>query len=147
MLVTKLFRLWAAKNLCLAELEIDCHCGGLFVCLNAYCLQIIMLLHDISITEYLSEYVKLTYSIVFLIDIVYAFIFHYIQCVPQKRKPINQVNFSENWNDLSEKVYIVTKFSLSSFFWHQLQDVLAMHDQARTISNDDVRIVLRRIGI
>ena len=39
-----------------------------------------------------------------------------IQCVPQKRKPINQVNFSENLNDLSEKVYIVTKFSLSSFF-------------------------------
>ena len=38
-----------------------------------------------------------------------------IQCVPMysKRKPIIQVNFSENWNDLSEKVYIVTKFSLS----------------------------------
>ena len=70
-----------------------------------------------------------------------------IQCVPQKRKPINHVKFSENWNDLSEKVYIVTKFSLSSFFWHQLQDVLAMHDQARTTSNDDVRIDLRRIGI
>ena len=41
----------------------------------------------------------------------------------------------------------ITKFSLSSFIWHQLQDVLAMHDQARTISNDDVRIDLRRIGI
>ena len=41
-------------------------------------------------------------------------------------------------NDLSEKVYIVTKFNLSSFFWHQLQDVLAMHGQARTISNGDV---------
>ena len=39
-----------------------------------------------------------------------------IQCVPEKRKPINQVNFSENCNDLSEKVYTVTKFSLSSFF-------------------------------
>ena len=38
-----------------------------------------------------------------------------IQCVPEKRKPINQVNFSENCNDLSDKVYIVTKFSLSSF--------------------------------
>ena len=38
-----------------------------------------------------------------------------IQCVPEKRKPINQVHFSENCNDLSEKVYIVTKFSLSSF--------------------------------
>ena len=46
-----------------------------------------------------------------------------IQCVPQKRKPINRVNFSENCNDLSEKAYIFTKFSLSSFFWHQLQDV------------------------
>ena len=43
-----------------------------------------------------------------------------IQCVPEKRKPINRVNFSENCNDLSEKVYIVTNFSLSSFFWHQL---------------------------
>ena len=39
-----------------------------------------------------------------------------IQCVPEKRKPINRVNFSENCNDLSEKVYIVTKFSLFSFF-------------------------------
>ena len=38
----------------------------------------------------------------------------------KKRKPINQVNFSENCNDLSEKVNIVTKFSLSPFFWHQL---------------------------
>ena len=34
-----------------------------------------------------------------------------------------------------EKAYIFTKFSLSSFFWHQLQDVLAMHEQALTISN------------
>ena len=67
---------------------------------------------------------------------------------PRKKwKPINQVNFSENYNDLSEKVYIVTKFNLSSFFWHQLQDVLAMHGQARTISNGDVKIGLRRIGI
>ena len=66
---------------------------------------------------------------------------------PTQRKPINQVNFSENWNDLSENVYIVTKFNLSSFFWHQLPVVLAMHDQARTISNGDVRIDLRRIWI
>ena len=62
---------------------------------------------------------------------------HAIQCVPQKRKPINRVNFSENCNDLSEKAYIFTKFSLSSFFWHQLQDVL--HEQALTISNGDVK--------
>ena len=40
-----------------------------------------------------------------------------LQCVPQKRKPINRVNFSENCNDLSEKAYIFTKFSLSSFFY------------------------------
>ena len=33
------------------------------------------------------------------------------------------------------------------FFWHQLQDVLAMHGQAQTISNGDVEIDLRRIGI
>ena len=36
---------------------------------------------------------------------------YHIQCVPQKRKPISQVHFSENCNELSEKVYIVTKFS------------------------------------
>ena len=68
------------------------------------------------------------------------------QCVQEKRKPINQVNFFQNYNDLSKKVYIVTKFSLSSFFWHQTQDVLAMHGQARTISNGDVKTDLRRIG-
>ena len=71
---------------------------------------------------------------------------HYIQCVPEKRKPISQVNFSENYNDLSKKVYIVTKLSLSSFFWPQLQDVLITHGRARTISNGDVKIDLRRIG-
>ena len=65
---------------------------------------------------------------------------------PRKKEPINQVNFSENYNDLSKKVYIVAKFTLSSFFWRQIQDVLAMHDQARTISNGDVKIDLRRIG-
>ena len=52
-----------------------------------------------------------------------------------------RANFSENCNDLSEKAYILTKFSLSSFFWHQLQDVLAMHEQALTISNGDVNII------
>ena len=52
-----------------------------------------------------------------------------IQCVPQKGKPINLVNFSENCNDLSEKAYIFTKFSLSSFFWHQIQDVLTMQNK------------------
>ena len=66
---------------------------------------------------------------------------------PTKRKPINWVNFSENCNDLSEKAYIFTKFSLSSFFWHQLQDVLTMHEQALTISNGDVKNDLRRMGI
>ena len=46
-----------------------------------------------------------------------------------------------------------TKFTLiqnSAYplsFKHQLQDVLAMHGQARTISNGDVKIDLRRIGI
>ena len=70
-----------------------------------------------------------------------------IQCVPQKRKPIIRVNFSENCNDLSEEAYIFTKFSLSSFFWHQLQDVLAMHEQALTISNGDFKNDLRRMGI
>ena len=38
-----------------------------------------------------------------------------IQCVPEEWKPINQVNYSENCNDLFKRVYIVIKFSLSSF--------------------------------
>ena len=42
---------------------------------------------------------------------------------PRKRKSINQVNLSENYNNLSKKVSIFTKFYLSSFFWHQIQDV------------------------
>ena len=46
-----------------------------------------------------------------------------------------------------KRFYNVTKFSLFSFFWHQTQDVLAMHDQAQTISNGDVKNDLRRIGI
>ena len=84
---------------------------------------------------------------IFKFAIIVLFKLTIIQCVPEKRKHINQVNFSKNCDDLSEKVYIVTKFSLSSFFWHQLQDVLAMHGQAQTISNCDVKIDLRKIGI
>ena len=38
-----------------------------------------------------------------------------IQCVPQKRKPINRVNFSENCNDLSEKAYRVYKIQFILF--------------------------------
>ena len=64
----------------------------------------------------------------------------------KKRKPLNQVNFSENYNDLSKNVYIVKNLSLSSSFWHQIYDVLAMLGRARTISNGDVKIDLRRIG-
>ena len=64
----------------------------------------------------------------------------------KKGNPYIKLIFSENYNDLSKKVYIVTKYSLSSFFWHQIQDVLSMHDRARTISNGDVNIHLRRIG-
>ena len=30
-----------------------------------------------------------------------------IQCVPEKRKPTNQVKFSENYNDLSQKVTLL----------------------------------------
>ena len=33
------------------------------------------------------------------------------------------------------------------FFLHQLQDVLALHGQARTISNGDIKMDLRRIGL
>ena len=64
----------------------------------------------------------------------------------KKETPVNQINFSGKYNDLSKKVYIVTKFSLSSFFWHQIKDILAMHGRAQTISNGDVKIDLRRIG-
>ena len=70
-----------------------------------------------------------------------------IQCVPEKRKPINQVNFSENCNELSEKVYIVTKSSYPLSFDTNYKSVLAMHEQARTISNGDVKNDLRRMGI
>ena len=34
----------------------------------------------------------------------------------RKRKPTNQVNFSENCNDLSEKVYIVTNAVYPLYF-------------------------------
>ena len=44
-----------------------------------------------------------------------------------------------------QKKFTLLIFFLSSFFWHQLQNVLAMH--ARTISNGDVKTDLRRIGI
>ena len=65
----------------------------------------------------------------------------------KKKETHKSSKFSENWNDLSEKKFTLLQNSVySSFFWHQLQDVLAMHDHARTISND-VRIDLRRIGI
>ena len=46
-----------------------------------------------------------------------------------------------------QKKFTLLQNSVYPFFWHQLQDVLAMHGQARTISNCDVKIDLRRIGI
>ena len=57
-------------------------------------------------------------SEVIIKSITYFLITFLILCVPEKRKPINRVNFSENGNDLSEKVYTVTKFSLSSLIRH-----------------------------
>ena len=45
---------------------------------------------------------------------------HWYTVRPRKKEPHKSSYFFENCNDLSEKVYIVTKFSLSSFFWHQL---------------------------
>ena len=46
-----------------------------------------------------------------------------------------------------KKLTSFIQFSLSSFFWHQLQGVLAIHGQARTIWNCEVKTDLRRIGI
>ena len=66
--------------------------------------------------------------------------------MPRREAP-PAASLSKNCNDLSEKVYIVGKFNLSSFFWYQLQDVVVMHEQALTISNGDVKNDLRRMGI
>ena len=112
-------------------------------CQSMNLLKILLKFHQIDdFQAHYSNFVTCNFCYVSLYMLRFS-----IQCVPEKRKPINQVNFSENYNDLSEIVYIVTKVSLSSFFRHQLQDVLAMPGQARTISNCDVKIDLRRIGI
>ena len=68
----------------------------------------------------------------------------YIQCVPEKRKPINQVNLSENCNELSKMGLHCYKIQLINFL--SFEDVLVMHGWARTIWNGDVKIDLRRIG-
>ena len=67
--------------------------------------------------------------------------------VRPRKKETHKSSFLQTVMIYPEKVYIFTKFSLSFSFWHQLQDVLAMYGQARTISNGDVKIDLRRIGI
>ena len=41
-----------------------------------------------------------------------------------------------------KKFTLLQNSVLSSFFWHQLQDVLVMHGRARTILNGDVKIDL-----
>ena len=47
-----------------------------------------------------------------------------IQCVPEKRKPMNQVNLSENCHyDLSEKVYIVNKIQFILFLLTPLMNM------------------------
>ena len=46
-----------------------------------------------------------------------------------------------------QKKFTLLQNSVYPFFWHQLQDVLAMHEQTRTISNGDVKNDLRRMGI
>ena len=68
---------------------------------------------------------------------------------PTKKETHNSSsNFSET-EMIYQKKFTLLQNSVYplSFDTEQLQDVLAMHDQARTISNDDVRIGLRRIGI
>ena len=44
------------------------------------------------------------------------------------------------------KKFTLLQNSVYPFFWHQLQDVLVMHGRARTMSNGDVKIDLRRMG-
>jgi len=66
---------------------------------------------------------------------------------PRKRKPINRVNFSENCNDLSERFTLLPNSVYPLSFDTNYNDVLATHEQARTISNCDVKIDLRRMGI
>ena len=44
-------------------------------------------------------------------------------------------------------VFIVTKFSSSSFIWHQKWAVMPMHSRARTMWNLNVKIRLRRITV
>ena len=61
-------------------------------------------------------------------------------------KTVNQVNFLKTVVIYQKEFTLLQKFSLSSFYWHQFQDVLVMHGQAQTISNGDVKIDLRRIG-
>ena len=46
-----------------------------------------------------------------------------------------------------QKKFTLLQNSVYPLFWHQLQDVLVMHGQARTISNGDVKSDLRRIWI
>ena len=71
-----------------------------------------------------------------------------IQCVPENRKPINQVNFSENCNDLSEKVYIVTKFSLNPLSFDTSYKMywpcMTKHEPFQMVMS---KLILRRIGI
>ena len=57
----------------------------------------------------------------------------------KKQKPINHVKFSENYHELSKKVYIVTKLSLIFLFLLTHSD----HAWPSTISNGDVKIDLR----
>ena len=60
-----------------------------------------------------------------------SYVLYYTVRPRKKRKPINQVTLSENCNELSENVYIVSELSLSSLFCHQLQGVLAIRGQPR----------------
>ena len=50
-----------------------------------------------------------------LVNIYFGSLF-YIQCVPEKRKRIFQVNFLKTIMIYQQKVYIVAQFGLSSFF-------------------------------
>ena len=71
-----------------------------------------------------------------------------VQCAPEKKKPINQVNFSENYNELSQIVYIITNSVYQIHFISGTRYTICI-GHTRPITNYFkwwCKIGLRRIG-